>query len=114
MDASMTIKVSKDTYIPTDRDIKEGMEPIIPITTMRSDVELELTEPIEIAGSEVTHVTVHPPTTRMVKDMQKNPNVSQAIELFVVACLRDYSPDDTDLFLPRDYNRIQSIVLNFI
>jgi hypothetical protein len=90
------------------------MDPLVGLDDLTSPVEIELTQPVEIAGTEITQVTVHPPTTKQVKQMQKNPNVAQAIELFVVACLRDFSPDDTDMFMPRDYNRIQSIVLNFM
>ena len=64
------VKISKDTYIPTDRDLKEGMAPVMELDDLTSPVEIELTQPIEVAGQEVTSVTVHPPTTRMVKDMQ--------------------------------------------
>ena len=109
------IKIDKETHIPTDRELREGtVEPIMGLDDLKTPVELELSQPTDIAGREVTHVTVHPPTTEQVKRMQSNANTGKAIELFVVACIQDFSPDDTNQFLPRDYNRIQQIALNFM
>ena len=108
------IKISKDTYITTDDDHKEGMERTIPLDQLRSVVSLELALPVQKDGKEVTEIEIHPPKTSDVKSWRSTANPAGSIDLFMVKCLRRWSPTDLDVLEPYDYLRVQKVVMHFL
>ena len=109
-----TITIHKDTYITTDEDIQGGMERTIPIEKLRSNVILELGLPVQKDGKEVTEIEIHPPKTVDVKRWRSSPNPQQSIDMFMVKCLKRWSPSDLELLEPYDYMRVQKLVLHFL
>ena len=108
------IELSKDDYITSEDDHKEGMERTIPLDKLGSIVSLELAASIEKDGKSVDRIEIHPPTTADVKKWRSSPNPAASIDIFIVKCLRRWSPADLDSLAPYDYLRVQKTVLQFL
>ena len=106
--------ITKEQPIPSDEDILNGADRAIPLEQLRNSVTLQLALPIEKDGGEVTEIDIHPPKTIDVKRWRSKPNPAQAIDEFMVKCLKHWAPSDLEILEPYDYLRVQKLVMHYL
>ena len=105
-------KISVDEKLPNEAEIAAG-QAVLSLEEQRQPVEIELTVEIglEIAGEQISALTMSPPTGAMLAQVQAGSDTQRTIQSLAIAC--NVNAKVIENLHLRDFNRVSAVFIAF-